>query len=173
MERFDLYDKDMNRLPETNTRGEHSGEGKFHLVVHVWIRNDQGEFLIQQRNKEDDLIPYQWGITGGAVLAGETSMEGAIRETKEEIGIVLTPDQLHLQKRYFIELGYHNYITDLYLVNENILLNECKLDTVEVRDVAYKTMAEIKDMISANTFWDYERMMERTGYFDLLETSKP
>ena len=102
MERFDLYDKHMNKLNETIARGEHSGEGKYHLVVHIWLRNDKGEYLIQQRNKIEDIVPYQWAITGGAVLAGESSIEGAIRETQEEIGIELRPDQFELKKRYFI-----------------------------------------------------------------------
>lgn len=171
MERFDLYDKQMNKLPHTMERGGTNQPGEYHMVVHIWIRNQAGEYLIQQRNKQDDLIQHQWAVTSGAVLQGETSIDGAIRETKEEIGIELQPSQLHLIHRYFIEHPKSNYITDLYLVEENILLNDCKLDTVEVRDVTYKTMADIQKMIQEHTFWNYEHMLERMGYFNLLETS--
>lgn len=172
MERFDLYDKHMNKLDKTMPRGGHNLPGEYHLVVHIWIRRKDGKYLIQQRNKRDDLIPHQWAITGGAVHSGETSLEGAIRETKEEIGIVFQPDQFHRVKRYFIEHPKSNYITDLYLVEEDVLLNDCKLDTVEVKDVAYKSMSEIHEMIEEGRFWNYERLLERTGYFNLLETSK-
>lgn len=171
MEQFDLYDSSMNKLPHKMNRGEANNPGEFHLVVHIWIRNKKGQYLIQQRNKKEDQIPYQWAVTGGAVLAGETSIEGAIRETQEEIGVSLLPHQFQLIKRDFMTHSQANYITDLYLVTEELLLNDCKIDTVEVKDLAYKSMHEIKQMIEEGTFWDYERLLERKGYFDLLEKS--
>lgn len=171
MENFDLYDKQMNKLGKTMHRGGRNLPGEYHLVVHIWIRRSDGKYLIQQRNKQEDLIPFQWAITGGAVLTGESSLEGAIRETKEEIGITFQPNQFQLVKRYFIEHPKSSYITDLYLIEEDVLLNDCKLDTVEVKDVAYKSMSEIMEMIAEGTFWNYERMLERMGYFNLLEKS--
>lgn len=169
MERFDLYNKHLEKLNKTMVRGASNNSGEYHLVVHIWIRNNDRQYLIQQRNKQDDLVPYQWGTHGGAVLEGETSLEAAIRETKEEIGIALNPNKLELVKRYVIDHPHSNYITDLYLYEDNILLNECKIDTVEVRDIAYKSFADIQQMISQNTFWDYEHLLERHGYFDELE----
>lgn len=171
MEHFDLYDRNMNKLGKTMPRGGNNLPGEYHPVVHIWIRRNDGKYLIQQRNKKEDIIPYQWAITGGAVLSGETALEGAIRETKEEIGITFQPHQFQLLKRYFIEHEKSNYITYLYLIEEDVLLNDCKLDTVEVKDVAYKSMSEIQQMIAEGTFWNYERMLERTGYFNLLEKS--
>ena len=171
MEHFDLYDKHMKKLGKTMPRGGTNNNGEYHLVVHIWIKNSQNQYLIQQRNKLSDIIPYQWAIHGGAVLTGETSIEGAIRETEEEIGITLQEEDLIHLKRYFIEDPHSNYITDLYIVKKDILLNECKIDTVEVRNVAYKTMEEIHFMIKENTFWDYEHMLTRKGYYTLLEKS--
>ena len=171
MEYFDLYDDQMNKLDKTMVRGGENQPGEYHLVVHIWIRNKNGEYLIQQRNKKEDLIPYQWGVTSGAVLVGETSFEGAKRELQEEIGVTVDPSKVILLKRYFIDHPKSNYITDLYLIEEDILLDDLKLDKVEVRDVAYKTMADIKKMIENNEFWDYERMLERSGYFTILEES--
>jgi 8-oxo-dGTP pyrophosphatase MutT (NUDIX family) len=171
MEFFDLYDKNMNKLGKTMPRGGTNLRGEYFPVVHVWIRRSDGQYLIQQRNKNDDIIPHQWAITGGAVLAGETPLEGAIRETKEELGIRFEDHQFQLLKRYFIDNDCCNYVTYLYLIEEDVLLNDCKLDTVEVKDVAYKSMSEIYDMIAKGTFWNYERMLQRTGYFNLLEKS--
>jgi 8-oxo-dGTP pyrophosphatase MutT (NUDIX family) len=171
MEYFDLYDEHMNKLDKTMLRGGSNNEGEYHLVVHIWIRNKKGQYLIQQRNKQEDVVPYQWAITGGAVLAGETSIEGAIRETKEEIGIDVLPEELQRIKRYFIKHQQSNYITDLYLVQKDIDLNHCVLDKKEVRAVDYKTMSDIRQMIKEDTFWNYEHMMERRGYLTLLEKS--
>lgn len=171
MEIFDLYDKEFNKLDKTMLRGSKNEPGEYHLVVHIWIRNSKGEYLIQQRNKITDRIPYQWACTGGAAITGDTSLDAAVRETEEELGLQLEPSQFTLLQRYFIENEYSNYITDLYLIKEDILLKDVKIDTLEVRDVAYKTMPEIKKMIQEHTFWDNERIYVRNGYYDLLERS--
>ena len=171
MEIFDLYDKNFNKLDKKMVRGGTNDEGEYHLVVHIWFRNSKGEYLIQQRNKKEDSVPYQWAATGGAATAGDNSIEAAIRETYEEIGIMLKPEQFQLVKRYFIDDHQSNYITDLYIVKQDILLEDITIDTLEVRDVAYKTMDQIHEMIRNNEFWNYARLLERIDYFELLEKS--
>ena len=171
MEIFDLYDREFNLLNKKMTRGTTNEKGEYHLVTHIWFKNSEGKYLIQQRNKATDRIPYQWAATGGAAVSGDNSIQTAIKETFEEIGLKLKGEQFTLLKRYFCEDTKANYITDLYIVKDDILLNSLKLDTVEVRDVAYKTMNEIKEMIEDNQFWNYERLLSRKGYFDLLEKS--
>jgi 8-oxo-dGTP pyrophosphatase MutT (NUDIX family) len=171
MEVFDLYDSQFNKLQKKMIRGGTNQEGEYHLVVHIWFKNSKGQFLIQQRNKQEDSVPYQWAATGGAAIAGDSSIEAAIRETKEELGLTLRKDQLKLVKRYFIDHHISNYITDLYIVKEDILIEDLIIDTLEVRDVAYKTMSEIKEMIRKNEFWNYARLLERSDYFELLEKS--
>ena len=171
MEVFDLYDNNFNKLDRKMVRGGTNNEGEYHLVVHIWFRNSKGEYLIQQRNKKEDSVPYQWAATGGAAISGDNSIQTAIKETYEEIGLKLEPNQLQLVKRYFIENHISNYITDLYIVKEDILIEDLTIDTLEVRDVAYKTMNQIKEMIRNNEFWNYARLMERSDYFELLEKS--
>lgn len=169
MEVFDLYDRGFNKLNKEMVRGTTNEDGEYHLVVHVWIRNKNGQYLIQQRNKATDRIPYQWACTAGAVQKGESSIDGAIRETSEEIGITFASVDLSLVKRYFVNDNEANYIVDCYLVESDILLKDVKIDTVEVRDIMYKDMSGIKEMIRDNQFWDAERHNSRQGYLDLLE----
>ncbi len=162
MEVFDLYDKEFNKLDKTMDRGTTNNPGEYHLVVHMWFRNSKGEYLVQQRNKETDEIPYQWAATGGAATTGDSSIEAAIRETEEELGLSIDKSKFQLVGRYFTENHIANYITDAYLIEEDILLNQLKIDTVEVREVDYKSMDEIKNMISNKQFWTYR-------YLDDLE----
>lgn len=42
------------------------------------------------------MYPDCWENTGGAVLAGETSLEGALRELREETGLAAQPEVLRL-----------------------------------------------------------------------------
>lgn len=169
MELFDLYDEHGNKIDKMMERGKTNLPGEYHLVTHIWIRNSQGLYLIQQRNKQDDPIPFQWAATGGAVLAGENSIQATVRETWEELGIRIPVAEFRLLKRYRIEDDWANYITDLYLVEKDIPLDALELDIREVKAVAYKTMAEIKEMIRDERFWNYAGNMGRHDYFDILE----
>jgi len=171
MEIFDLYDKNFNKLNKTMPRGGQNKRGEYHLVTHIWIRNNKNQYLIQQRNKLEDPIPFQWAATGGAVLKDESSLEGTLRELKEELGYEFIPKDLKLVKRYFIEHDKANYITDLYLIDKQIELNEFIIDETEVKSIEYKTMNEIKEMIEKNLFWDYTHNLVREDYFDILEKS--
>ncbi|MBN2605512.1 MAG: NUDIX domain-containing protein [Bacilli bacterium] len=171
MEFFDLYNHLGEPLHKTVKRGEKLNPGEFHLVVHIWIRNSEGKYLVQQRNKLTDETPFMWAATGGAVTKGETSLYAAIRETKEEIGLALNENDLKHLNRYFIPNEFASYITDLYLVEQDVLLNELELDTLEVRQCKYFTMDEIKVMVENKQFWDYENLWVRKGYLESIEKS--
>lgn len=95
-EMWDLYKRFGNALEfvttgQTIERGKRLPDGTFHQVVHVWIKNEIGEYLISQRCTEKS-VPLCWEpAVGGNVLAGETSEVAAIREVKEELGLDLKP----------------------------------------------------------------------------------
>jgi len=169
MEYFDLYNKDFQKLDKKMIRGHHNEPGEYHLVVHIWIRNSLGKYLIQQRNKDTDRVPHQWATTGGAVTSGETSIEGAIRETYEEIGVLLEESQFQFKARYFVDDEFSNYITDLYLVEMDVDIESLVLDQNEVKQVKYFTLEEIYDLIKQKKHWDYSRIMSRKNYFIDLE----
>ena len=171
MEFFDLYDSNFNKLDHKMQRGTQNKPGEYHLVAHIWIRNHKGEYLIQQRNKTTDRIPHQWAAAGGAVTTGETSIEGAIRETYEEMGLVLKEEDLKLVNRYFVEDTYSNYITDLYLVEMDVDINELTLDETEVKQVKYLKLEEYYDLIKQNKAWNYTRLLSRKNYYLDLEKS--
>ena len=88
LEIWDLYDKNRKIIGE-QIRGEKLPQNTFHLVVHVWIKNKDGKYLISQRSAKRKTHPLMWECPGGAVLKGESSLEAAVRETKEEVGIDL------------------------------------------------------------------------------------
>lgn len=89
-ELWDLYDRDRNKTGKTFPRGPNLPEGAYHIVVHVWMRNAQGEWLISKRTPNKD-FPNLWESTGGSAVAGETSLAAAVREAEEELGVALDP----------------------------------------------------------------------------------
>lgn len=86
MEKWDLYNAKREKSGITVCRGEIIPKGLYHLSVSVWIVNQQGQYLLSQRHPKKQ-YPLYWECTGGSVLSGETSLQGAIREVKEELGI--------------------------------------------------------------------------------------
>lgn len=50
----------------------------------ILVLNEDGEVLLLKRAPESHFAPEQWGFPGGKIEAGETNLEAAIRETKEE-----------------------------------------------------------------------------------------
>lgn len=91
-EEWDLYDEDRNLTGGKMKRGHTVPEGAYHIVISIWLKNKDGLYLMSKRSDEKEWSPGVWETTGGAVMAGETSLEGAVREVKEELGIDLDPE---------------------------------------------------------------------------------
>lgn len=86
MEYWDLYNYDGKKKNKIAIRGDKLNNDDFHLVVNAWIMNENGEFLITQRVPTKS-HPLMWECTGGSAMLGENSLQAAIREVKEELGI--------------------------------------------------------------------------------------
>lgn len=88
VELWDAYDAQFNKIEgRTLVRGELIPEGLFHLVCDVLVKHADGTYLLMQR---DPRKPWggMWEATaGGSALAGETPLECAMRELREETGI--------------------------------------------------------------------------------------
>jgi len=91
MEIWDLYSLDGEIIGE-HKRGTPMPEDGYHLVVHVWIRNSEGKYLMTQRSANKKTFPLAWECVGGSVLQGEDSLTAALREVAEEVGIQLCPE---------------------------------------------------------------------------------
>jgi len=91
MELCTLVDTTGTPTGRTVPRGTSLAPGEYYPVVHVWIRDEAGYFLIQQRAFHLASGPGVWATTVGYVQAGEDSLAGALREVDEELGLRLPP----------------------------------------------------------------------------------
>lgn len=63
-------------------------EGLLHRAVVIFIRNSRGEIYLQKRSPEMRFYPNFWTAScTGHVSAGESYLEGGLRELTEELGI--------------------------------------------------------------------------------------
>lgn len=76
-------------------RGDVHRDGDWHRSVHVWLSDGAGNLLLQQRSEHKDTFPWRWDVScAGHITAGDTSVESAVRELQEELGLALEPSVL-------------------------------------------------------------------------------
>lgn len=138
MERWDLYDGNRQLLGVTHVRGVPLDVGTYHLVVDIWTVTPEGRILLTQRHP-DKLYGLKWECTGGAVLAGESSMEGILREYEEEVGIKAGPEELTLLDTVRLE----DRFVDTYINCRPVKLSELSLQHTEVVDARLVTFEEL------------------------------
>ena len=152
---WDLYDENRELLGKDHVRGEQLPIDGYHLVVHVWIRNSKGEYLIAQRTANRPTFPLVWECVDGSVIKGEDSLQGALREVKEEVGVDLLPEKGHviLSDIKKIEFGkVVNKIVDVWLFEYDGEVDLSNATTDEVEQVAWMSRSQIKELFDANMF---------------------
>ncbi len=94
-ELWELYDGDKRPTGRTMLRGQPVPEGYWHIVVGIWTITADGRLLLTRRHP-DKPWGLSWENTGGSVLAGEDSYHGAMRELREETGLIAEPERFRL-----------------------------------------------------------------------------
>lgn len=148
MELLDIYDRDGNKKGITVFRGEYIRPDDYILVVHVYIYNENREFLIQRRSRKKKVNSGKWDITGGAVQAGEDSKTAAIRETSEEIGVQLDPDLMHYAGRSISV----KHLVDIYFAKAEVDISACCLQEEEVSEVKMISAERLLDALKISDF---------------------
>ena len=103
-----------------------------------------------------------WECVDGSVVKGEDSLQGAVRETKEEVGVDLLPEKGHviLSDIKKIEFGkVVNKIVDVWLFEYDGEVDLSNATTDEVEQVAWMSRSQIKELFDANI---------RSLYFSIL-----
>ena len=154
---WDLYDENRELLGKDHVRGEQLPIDGYHLVAHVWIRNSKGEYLIAQRSANRPTFPLVWECVDGSVIKGEDSLQGALREVKEEVGVDLLPEKGHvilsdIKKTEFGKVV--NKIVDVWLFEYDGEVDLSNATTDEVAQVAWMNRSQIKELFDANMFVD-------------------
>ena len=145
MEIWDLYDENRNIIGE-HARGTELPENGYHLVVHVWIKNSAGQYLMTRRSPNKRTFPLKWECVGGSTLKGEDSLSSAVREVREEVGIDLCPAAgtlLFTKIRKTIGGKRYNDIVDVWLFRYDGEVSLENATTDEVAQFCWMSPAEI------------------------------
>ena len=158
---MELVDKLNNKYEPLNKVGERSEKilGEYNQIVHVWIMNDKKEFLIQKRSLNKKVFPGMWSQTGGGVDAGETISQGALRESKEELGIDISEDKIEFMLSFKRKYNFLN----IMLAKINVEINDLHIQKEEVSEVKWVDKDTLIKMHN-----DGELAPSLDIYFDML-----
>lgn len=153
MELWDVLDEDGVKTGKIVERGKPRGQDEYHLVVHVWIKNSNGEFLITKRTPNKPL-PNMWEATVGSAIAGEDSLTAAVREVKEEIGIGLSAENgkflFRLKRQH---QGFQDFV-DVWLFKEDVDITKVIYQPEEVCGAKWAAPSQIQSLIELGVFAD-------------------
>ncbi|MBE6714061.1 MAG: NUDIX domain-containing protein [Ruminococcaceae bacterium] len=141
---------DRNKTGRVHRRGEILSRGDYHLVVHVWIKNSRGEFLITKRAPNKGW-PNMWETTGGSALVGDDSLAAALREVREETGLSLSPENGRIIHSYM----RNDSFVDVWLFTEDHSLSEVVLCEGETVDKMFADSEKIRKMTEEGTFINF------------------
>ena len=108
VEYFDVYDTSRSPVGKVLPRGTPLKEGECRLVVYAWIVRGDGKILLTKR-APGKVFEGKWECTGGSVVAGEESFDAALREVREETGLVVSREKgtliySELQGQVFVDV---------------------------------------------------------------------
>ena len=120
------------------------------------VRRSDGKFLITQRVMTKEWAPGWWEIPGGAVKAGESSLEAVIREVREETGLDVSGKKGGYQFSYHRENKGQNYIVDIYRFDMDAGEEDLRLQKEETMGGKFASLEEIKEIAAKGEFLHYD-----------------
>ena len=149
MEIWDAYYRNEKKANYDLIRGEEIPKGFYHLVSEVLVKHVDGTYLLMQRDYNKETFPGKYEASaGGSALKGENPIQCALRELKEETGIVVTS----LKEVYHIvndenQRIYYGYLCIVDCDKDSIILQEGET-------ISYKWMdkKEFLDCLNSNEY---------------------
>jgi 8-oxo-dGTP pyrophosphatase MutT (NUDIX family) len=159
MEMWDIYDENRQLTGRTMKRNDwHMKEGEYHLTVLGVIMHKDGRFLITKRVMTKAWAAGHWEVSGGAVMAGESSKEAVLREVREETGLDVSDWEggyVFSYKRDNLEAG-DNYFVDIYRFVADFKEEDIHLQEAETDGYMLATKEEIDKLGEQGVFLHYD-----------------
>ncbi len=135
------------------TRKEaHKSPHIIHRAVAVLVFNEQGDLLIQKRSITKDTCPGCWSHSvGGHVGCKEEYLSVAMRETQEELGITVSPNNLQLLGKIITTAPWEKEMIQVY---KYVVMNNPALqpNPEEVSEVKFIDITTLRKMLKTESW---------------------
>lgn len=163
MELWDIYDKDKKPTGRTMKRNDWClKDGEYHLTVLGVVCRPDGKFLITKRVMTKAWAPGWWEVSGGAVMAGESSEQAVKREVLEETGLDVSSAEggyVFSYKRENPGEG-DNYFVDIYRFVMDFDESDVCPQEAETDGFMLATVDEIKGFADQGIFLHYDSIKQ-------------
>ena len=136
MDKFSNVVNEDDEIIGLENRAKIHQEGLLHREVHVYFVTPAGQVICQHRAKDKDMFPDLLDATvGGHVEVGDSYEATAVKETREETGVIIDPgDLIFVGKNVY---NYHDSLTGK--INHNFLarylyLYRGEVDALKIED---------------------------------------
>ena len=152
-EYLDIWNTDGQPTGKKCLKDEAHQKGWFHPTVHIWFYTNTPSLLLQKRGLSKQTYPGFWDVSvAGHVSAGETILEGALREVKEEIGLDIKQTDLRLLDVRKNTNRFENGIIDcefqhVFLAKLDTDVSNIKIQEAEVDAVRLFSFEELQQCI--------------------------
>ena len=153
MEYIDIFDENNNPIGKIKEKQQAHENGNFHRTAHIWIINDKNELLLQKRSASKKSHPNCWDISGaGHIKAGESVIDGAIRELGEELGVEAEEQDLYYITTIKSTKNPKNMeFQYVYLLRCNKTIEQYIFEDAEVSEVKYVFYKDLEKMVEEKT----------------------
>ena len=150
-ELWDVYDENRNLTGRIHRRGNPLKPGDYHLAVHIWVQNKNGEVLLTKRAPNKGFA-NMWEVTGGSALVGDDSLSAALREVREETGMILKPEN----GKIILQIQGPDYFADIWHFSHEINLEAVTLQEGETTDKMLADIPTVKRLAAEGVLCPYE-----------------
>ena len=156
LEKLEILQEDGSKTGVVMERYEAHMAGALHGVIRVYvtrIREGHLEFLIQKRSRSKASYPgYYDTACAGHIDAGDCAVQTAVREMKEELGILAQPGDLtylFCQSNDWLETSGEKAFTDyerdtIFWYQKPVITEKLVLQKEEVESVAWYDAGELE-----------------------------
>lgn len=153
-EYIDIVTKEGKFTGKSAPKSEIHSKGHYHNTAHVWLYTKTGYVLLAQRAASKSICPLLWDVSvAGHVDAGETITSAAVREVKEEIGLLLSEKDLEKIGVFECFQSYENGIFDnefhhTFISELKVGIKQLKPQEDEVADLKLLSTKEFENIIT-------------------------
>lgn len=139
-----IYDENFNYQGYMKERSEPLAPEEYYVVAGVMVVS-RGKLLVTKR-AAGKTFEHQWEFTMGSVVGEETPLEGALRELSEEVGIIVTKNDVELLGTLKEEQKH----SKTFLLVKDV--DKITMQTSEVEDYQFVGKEELENMLARGEF---------------------